>query len=151
MKKLKLFFGSLSAFLYFILVMWWIILLLAFLPIMLLDDIRIIMESGFSTVNSGMIFIGIFGLFIGLSLLIPSIRKMYYSLPWLFPYVRILYIDVVILGIATTILNYGYELQNTTRHAIFFILTIVQIVLCRIAMCIYLCRNPVKQIGGENE
>lgn len=147
--RLKGYLGSTTAFIYFVLVMWWIILLLVLSPLMLFTDIQTIRESGFATSNVGMDLIGILGLFIGLSLLIPSIRKIYYKLPWLFPLVKILFIDVAIMGTAVSILNYGYEIGNATRHNIFYALMIGQIVVCRIAMCIYFHKKPIKHIGGE--
>ena len=58
--------------------------MLIFVPIGLIFDINTIRSSGFSTSNIGTTFIGIFGLFIGLSLLIPAFGKMYYKL-WMFP------------------------------------------------------------------
>jgi len=147
--RLRVFLGSTSAFLYFVFVMWWVILLLILSPFMLLSDIQVIRKSGFSTSNVGEALIGILGLFIGLSLLIPPIRKMYYKIPWLFPLVKIFFIDVIILSIAVSILNYGYEIRNAVRHNIFYVLMIVQIVVSRIAMCFYFHKNPVKYIGGE--
>lgn len=149
MNRLKTYLGGTAAFLYFIFVMWWVILLLILSPMMLFTDIHTIRESGFSTSNVGVALIGMLGLFIGLSLLIPSIRKMYYKLPWLFPLVKILFVDVIIVGIAVSILNYGYEIRNTTRHNVFYILMIGQIIISRIAMCIYFNRRPVNHIGGE--
>jgi len=148
LSRLKTLLGSTAAFLYFIFVMWWILLLLAFVPLGLFMDIQTIRSSGFSTTNIGTAFIGILGLFIGLSLLIPAFRKMYYKFPWLFPYVKIFYVNVVIMSVATLILNYGYEIQSSTRHTKFFILMLVQIVVCRFAMCIYFNKKPVKYIGG---
>ena len=136
MNKLKSFLGNTMAFLYFIFVMLWILLLLAFVPFGLFMDIQIIRESGFSTTNIGMTFIAILGLFIGISLIVPVFRKMYYKLPWLLSYVKIFYCNLVIMSIATSILNYGYEVQDSKRHMIFFILMIAQIVICRIGMCI---------------
>lgn len=149
MNRLKSFLGSKSAFFYFIFVMCWVILLLAIAPLMLYSDINVIRESGFSVPNIGIELIGVLGLFIGLSLLIPSFRRMYYNLPWLFPFVKILFIDVIIMSFAIMILNYGYEVQNNTRHTIFFILMIVQIILCRAAMCIYFNKKPVRYIEGD--
>lgn len=148
MSKLRSILGSTAAFIYFVLVMWWILLMLLFAPLGLLMDIQTVRSSGFSTTNIGMSFIGIFGLFIGLSLLIPALRKMYFKLPWMFPFVKILFVDVIIMTVATFILNYGYEIQNNTRHTAFFIIMIVQIILCRIAMSIYFNKKPVKHIGG---
>lgn len=148
MSKLKSYLGNTAAIIYFILVMWWMLLMLAIVPFTLLGNIQTIRSSGFSMANMGIMFMGLFGLFIGISLLIPAFRKMYYKLPWLFPYVKILYVNLVIMGVATLILNYGYEVQNSTRHTSFFMVMIAQIVICRIAMCIYFNKKPVKYIGG---
>lgn len=111
-------------------------------------DIQTIRSSGFSTTNIGLQLIGILGLFIGLSLLVPALRKMYYKLPWLYSYVKIFYVNIVIMSIATLILNYGYEVQNSKRHSIFFVLMVLQMVICRIGMCIYFNKKPVQYIGG---
>lgn len=113
-------------------------------------DIQTIRSSGFSTTNIGLQLIGVLGLFIGLSLLVPALRKMYYKLPWLYSYVKIFYVNIVIMSIATLILNYGYEVQNSKRHSIFFILMVLQMVICRIGMCIYFNKKPVQYIGGQD-
>lgn len=147
MSKLKSFLGNTMAFLYFIFIMIWILLLLALVPFTLFMDIQTIRESGFSTTDFGMTFMAVFGLFIGISLILPMLRKMYYKLPWLLSYVKILYCNLVIMSVATYILNYGYEVQNSKRHMIFFILMIAQIVICRIGMCIYFNKRPVQYIG----
>jgi len=153
MSKLKSNLGNIASIIYFVVVMWWMLLLLAIVPLTLFGDIKTIRSSGFSAPNVGIMFMGLFGLFIGISLLIPAFRKMYYKLPWLFPYVKILYVNLVIMGVATLILNYGYEVQSSTRHMSFFMVMIAQIVICRIAMCIYFNKKTVKYIGGgvENE
>lgn len=91
MSKLKNVLGNTAAVIYFLAVMWWILLMLIFVPIGLFFDINTIRESGFSTSNIGTTFIGIFGLFIGLSLLIPAFRKMYYKITVDVSFVKILY------------------------------------------------------------
>jgi len=149
MSKLKNVLGSTAAVIYFLTVMWWILLMLIFVPIGLFFDINTICKSGFSTSNIGTTFIGIFGLFIGLSLLIPAFRKMYYKLPWMFPFVKILYSNVIIMSIATMLLNFGYEVQNPSRHRLFFIIMICQIIICRALMCIYFSKKKVQYIGGN--
>lgn len=149
MGKLKSILGSTAAVIYFLVVMWWILLMLIFVPIGLISDIDTIRSSGFSTSNIGTAFIGIFGLFIGLSLLVPTLRKMYYKLPWMFPFVKILYPNVIIMSVATMLLNYGYEVQNQTRHTLFFILMICQIIICRALMCIYFSKRKVQYVGGN--
>lgn len=149
MDKLKSALGSAVAVIYFIAVMWWLLLLLLLVPIMSFSDIKAIRDSGFSTSNVSLTFIGVFGFLIGLSLLIPPCRKMYHKLPWLFPYVKILFIDVIIMGIAITILNFGYEVQSNLRHNTFFVFMVAQIIICRILMCIYFSRNKAYHIGGS--
>ena len=149
MGKLKNVLGNTAAVIYFLAVMWWILLMLILVPIGLFFDINTIRESGFSTLNIGTTFIGIFGLFIGLSLLIPAFRKMYYKLPWMFPFVKILYPNVIIMSIATMLLNYGYEVQNPSRHSLFFIIMICQLIVSRALMCIYFSRKKVQYIGGD--
>ncbi len=151
MSKLKNLLGNTAAAIYFLAVMWWMLIMLIFAPIGLFSDINTILKSGFSTSNIGPAFIGVFGLFIGLSLLIPAFRKMYYKLPWIFPFVKILYPNVVIMSIATMLLNYGYEVQSPLRHNLFFIIMICQIIVCRALMCIYFSKKQVQYIGGDTD
>jgi len=151
MSKPKGFFGSVAALVYFLTVMWWVLLLLPFVVLMLFTDIGVIRRSRFSTVNTGISFIAIFGLLLGLSLLIPAFRKMYYKLPWLFPYVKIMYLNLIIMSIAVALLNYGYEVQNPARHTLFFILMIIQIIIFRLLMSLYFSRNRVPYIGGNSD
>jgi len=53
------------------------------------------------------------------------------------------------MGIALMILNYGYKVQNETRHTIFFILMLLEIVIGRILMSIYFNWKRVEHIGGD--
>lgn len=148
MTKLKSFFAGAAAVLYFVLVMWWVLLLLLFLLLVLFMDMRTVLASGFSAANTAPTLISVLGLFIGLSLVIPPFRLMYSKLPWLFPYVKILYLDALILCAALLILNFGYEVRDEARHALFFKLMILQILVCRVGMCIYFHKKPVTRIGG---
>jgi hypothetical protein len=148
---MKEFFSTLSSVGYFILVMSWLIPLLLFLPFGIITDINTVRVSGFSGQNTGISFIAVLGALIGFSMLIPAFRKMYYKLPWLFPYVKIFFINVVIISVASMIINYGYEIQNETRHTIFFILMLCEIVIGRILMCLYFSRKKIGHIqGGTN-
>ncbi len=149
MRDLKGLVGNIAAVIYFLTVMWWILLLLILVPMILISDINTIRSSGFSTSNAGTAFIGIFGLFIGLSLIVPAFRKMYYKLPWMFPFVKILYPNVIIMSIAIGLLNYGYEIQSPARHTLFFIVMIGQIIVCRALMSIYFNRKQVQYVGGS--
>ena len=71
MSKLKGFFGSTLATVYFIFPMSLVILLLLFMPLGFLTDVDSIRSSGFAGPNMATAFIGISGIVIGLSLLIP--------------------------------------------------------------------------------
>ncbi len=148
-KKIIDFLGNVVAVIYFFTAMMIVLFLLGGGPFMLISNIDVIRESGFANPNSGQAIMGLSGLFIGISLLIPPLRKMYYKLPWLFPFTKILFVDVLILSIAVAILNYGYEIQSSSRHAIFFGLMIGQIIIGRALMCIYFNKNKVEYIGGE--
>ena len=149
MKNAKDFFANAAAIIYFITIMLGTIFLLLLAPIMLLVDISRIMESGFANTNTGMDSIWILGMFIGISLLVPPFRRMYYKLPWLFPLVKIFYVNVVITGIAVTIMNYGYEIQDEARHTMFFTLAIAVLVVGRFLMCLWFNKRKVEYIGRQ--
>jgi CDP-diglyceride synthetase len=149
MTNTKNFCANAAAIIYFIGVMLGTILLLLLVPVLLLNDIATIRESGFSSANDGWAFIALLALFIGISMLIPAFRRIYYNLPWLFPLVRIFYINVVITAIANVIMNFGYEIQDEKRHAIYFTLTIAAIVVGRILMCLWFNKRRVEHIEGQ--
>lgn len=146
MKKLKSLLGSTVAAIYFIFPMSLVLLVLIIMPIGFLLDVSALRNSGFAGPNIAASSIGVCGLSIGLSILIPPLRKMYQVLPWLYSFVKIFYVNLLILNIGFTILNIGYQAQSDARHTAFFILMIVQIVVCRIAMCIYFKLKPVSHI-----
>jgi len=150
MSKTKHFLANIAALIYFIVIMLPTILLLILVPVLsLLIDITTIRVSGFATANTGEAFIGVFGIIIGISLLVPPFRRIYYKLPWLFPLVKIFYVNVVITSIATIIMNFGYEIQDETRHNVFFALTIAEIVIGRILMSLWFNKRKVEYIGGQ--
>jgi hypothetical protein len=140
---------ALPSVIYFAVVMTWAMYWLIVVQFALVDSIKTVRRSGFATTNYGIPFLSMFGLAIGISLLIPILRKMYYKLPWLFAYVKIFYTNVIILSIALVILNYGYEVQNETRHTVFFILAICAIVIGRVLMSLYFHKKNVAHIGGR--
>ena len=81
---------------------------------------------------------------------VPAFRKCFDKLPWLFPYIIILTADVTILSIGIEILNFGYQTQNDSRHTLFLVIMILQMILCRIAMCIYCHKKPIKNVRDNN-
>jgi len=147
MSKIKNLSANVAAIIYFIAIMVVTILLLIFAPIMLLNDMRTIQESGFASSNDGLALIGGLGMFVGPSLLVPAFRRMYYKLPWLFPLVKIFYVNVVIFAIAHMIMNFGYEVQDEARHVTFFALAIAEIVIGRILMNSWFSKRKVDYVG----
>lgn len=145
-KSLKNLLGNAVAAIYFVFPMSFVLLLLIFMPIVFLTDVSSVRGSGFAGQSVSAAFIGFGGLFIGLSLLIPPLRKMYRAFPWLYSFTKIFYVNLIILCIGESILNFGYEVQSNARHITFFILMIVQIVICRIGMCVYFKLKPAKHI-----
>ena len=127
-------FRSVFAFLFFILIMLWIIVILFFAPFIIIDEIATVITTGFAVQNSQWALLGVASLFIWLSLVVPVFRPMYYRLPWLFAFVKIFLLNYLILSVALAIINFGYEVQNPGRHILFLFLMILQIVLCRLAM-----------------
>lgn len=142
--------GSVAAIVYLIFPMSIVLLLLLLMPLGFLSDVSAIRNSGFAGPSYSASLIGVSGLVIGLSLLVPPLRKLYRALPWLYAFVKILFINLIILCVGLEILNYGYQITDPTRHSTFFILMIIQIVLCRLAMSLYFKRKPVHR-GLSNE
>lgn len=141
--------GNAVAVIYFICPMLAVMLILFFSPVGFLMEISTIRNSGFSGPNNTAALVGICGFSIGLSLLIPPLRKMYKALPWLYSFVKIFFLNMVILCIGVSILNYGYQVVNEARHTTSFVLMIVQIIVCRGAMSYYFRRKPIKYIEGK--
>lgn len=141
--------SNIAAVLWFFGVLIWMLLMLPITLIMLPSDITSIMDSGFGTQPIGFTFLLVFGLVFGITMLVPAFRKCFRKLPWLYPYITILTADVAILSIGIELLNYGYQVQSDSRHTLFLVLMIVQIAVCRIAMCI-LCHKKPMRIARED-
>ncbi|MDN4608463.1 hypothetical protein [Sporosarcina highlanderae] len=135
-----------AAILYFIFPMSIVLIILIFTPIMFLSDVSTIRTAGFAGPQTGIAMIGICGLFIGISMLVPALRRMYRAIPWLYAFITIFFINVIIANTALMILNKGYEVTNSTRHTIFLILMIVFIIGARLAMSIYFKKRPVTSV-----
>lgn len=148
---MKKWLSNIAAFLWFIGVLVWILLLMPIIILMLPSDISTIIKSGFGTQTIGFIFLMMIGLVVGITMLVPAFRNCFRKLPWLYPYVTILTADIAIIAIAEELLNYGYSVQSETRHTMFLIIMIVQIVVCRLGMCIYCHKKPMVIARDEYE
>ena len=147
---MKKWISNILSVLWFFGVLVWMLLILPFAILMLPMDISTILESGFSTQTIGFIILLVLGLVFSITMFVPAFRKCFDKLPWLFPYIIILTADVTILSIGIEILNFGYQTQNDSRHTLFLVIMMLQIVLCRIAMCIYCHKKPIKNVRDNN-
>ena len=146
---MKRWISNIAAVLWFFGVLIWMLLMIPITLIMLPSDITSIMDSGFGTQPIGFTFLLVFGLVFGITMLVPAFRKCFRKLPWLYPYITILTADVAILSIGIELLDYGYQVQSDSRHTLFLVLMIVQIAVCRVAMCI-LCHKKPMRIARED-
>lgn len=128
---------------FFAVLVWWILLLPLFI-LMIPSSMDTILKSGFETQTFGFAGIVMCSLVFMITLLVPAFRKCFKALPWLYPYTTILLTDLIILAIAEELLNYGYQVQNDTRHTVFIVLMIIQMIVCRLAMGWYFYKKPVK-------
>ena len=136
--------SNLVAILWFIGMVFPLILCLCFIPLGLFMDIDTIRTSGFSTTNIGFSMFGAFGLMFSITMMVPWFKKCFKKLPWLYSYVIMFMADILIITIGIAILNYGYEVQSESRHTLFYILMLAQMIICRLAMCVYLKLKPLK-------
>ncbi|MFP7492991.1 hypothetical protein SFC66_04305 [Terribacillus saccharophilus] len=150
MKSLKRLLGSTFAAFYFIFPMGIVYLLLIFTPLMFYSDVSAIRSSGFAGPNTSISLIAVAGLITGISLLVPALRRVYDVFPWLFSFIKIFFLSFVILNLGIAILNYGYEVNNPTRHVLFYILMVVFVLIGRLALSYYFWKKPVN-IGEEEE
>lgn len=126
-------------------------LALPFATIEVSKNIKTIVECGFSVQSEGTILLMIFGFVFGITMLVPAFRKCFHVLPWLYPYITILTADLAILAIGIEILNYGYQVQSDARHTFFFWLMIAQMVVCRIVLCIFCHKKPMRLEREDDE
>lgn len=119
----------------------------------LIEDILTVYSSGY-VILEGMINLLIFILYsilIGLSLLIPNFRKMYYRLPWLFAYVTFFTLNSLSLAVALSILNLGHHTLNSGEATIYFLIMSGQLIVCRLLMCTLFYKKPLTHWGGAVE
>ncbi len=106
-------------------------------------DIAGMLNSGFSKSAIGLIICFLLGMILTLTGAIPVFRKCYYKLPWLYPFSMMLSMDLFIVSIAETILAKGFSVISTPRHTITIAVMVVQLIVCRLAMCAYLKKYPM--------
>lgn len=109
----------------------------------LFGDIVVMLKSGFSSTTIGFVFLVLSGLVFGITGWVPAFRRCYYKLPWLYPLSMIMTMHLLVLSIAEAILAKGFQVISAPRHIATIIIMILQVIICRIVMCIYLKKNPM--------
>lgn len=110
---------------------------------LILFNIVEMLKSGFWTIHGGLGLCAIIGMVFAFTGLIPTLRKCYYKLPWLYPLSMMMTMDILILAIAEEILAIGFSVISSPRHLITTIIMIIQITVCRMLMCVYLKKHPL--------
>lgn len=113
------------------------------------SDILPMLRYGFAISPIGLTLYFLFSLIFALTGVVPVFRKCYYKLPWLYPYSMIMMAHLLILGIGEEILNVGFSVMGQPRHAITIIIFVIQLVVCRFAMCIHFRKHPMMLRKGE--
>lgn len=136
--------SNLFAIIWFFGVLLWTLFLGTIAILMILfSDIVGMLKSGFSTSTIGFVFCFLAGLILAITGWVPAFRKCYYKLPWLYPYSMMMMMHLVILSIAEAILAKGFSVISTPRHVAAIIIMVIQIIVCRAVMCVYLKKYPM--------
>jgi hypothetical protein len=143
---IKNFFGAL----YFIFILLPSLFFLCFTILGFIVNIMTVRQSGFAGNPPVIPLIALFGVPIMLSLLVPAFRQAYYKLPWLFPLVKTTFVNMVIAGMGTLIIDFGYQVQEPARNTLFTVLAIAAIAIGRLLMCIWFNKKKVEYVGDTS-
>lgn len=136
--------ANIFAVLWFFGVVIWTLLLMVFVILgIIFGDIVVMLKTGFSSSTIGFVFLFLTGLVFGITGWVPAFRRCYYKLPWLYPLSMMLTMDLLIISIAEAILAKGFQVINAPRHMATIIIMILQVIICRAVMCVYLKKNPM--------
>ena len=128
---------------FFGILLWTILFGIIVLLMIFFADIIGMLKSGFATQTIGLVFCFLAGLIFAITGWVPAFRRCYYKLPWLYPFSMMLTMHLFILSIAEEILAKGFSVISTPRHIVTIVIMVIQVVVCRIGMCIYLRKYPM--------
>lgn len=141
---MKNFISNIFAVIWFFGVLFWTILLMFIFNLMIFfGDIVVMLKTGFSTSTVGFAFLFLAGLIFAVTGWVPAFRRCYYKIPWLYPLSMIMTMHLFILSVAETILAKGFQVVSAPRHKTTIIIMIIQMIVCRVVMCIYLKKKPM--------
>ena len=101
------------------------------------------LKSGSSLGTLGFAYLAIASFIFSITGWVPTFRKCYYKLPWLYPFSMMALMNLFNLSLEEIILSKGFQVINPLRHIITIIIMIIQITVCRLIMCIYFKKNPM--------
>lgn len=130
--------ASLYAFLLFI-----VLILLVFMPIMIISDGFKIIETGYTVKGEYItLMIAILILFY-FSLRFRNLRKIYNVFPFLFETTKFLTITSLFIAIGTEVLNWSYITLSKGRHIFGIVVFILFLVLWRVFVSVYYYKKPL--------
>ncbi|WP_278382162.1 hypothetical protein [Clostridium tyrobutyricum] len=142
MEKILKIVGNLVACVYTI-YMFFVLLILIFMPIMTIsDDIKII-ETGYTVTGEYISIIVIALISIYFSLRFRNLRKMYKVFPFLFESIKFLTITNFFIALGTEVLNWSHITLSKEKHIFGISVFIVCLILWRILISIYYSKNPL--------
>lgn len=106
-------------------------------------DIPAMINSGFVGTTIGFKAFGSMCFFIGITCLVPGLRDIFQIFPWLYPFTMMLMMNLFIVALAEFILEQGFSVISSPRHEITVLLMIIQVIVCRYIMCLYLHKKPM--------
>ncbi|WP_085023699.1 hypothetical protein [Anaerovibrio sp. JC8] len=110
---------------------------------LIFHDIPGMISSGFVGITAGFAIFGSMSFIVMLTGFIPVFRRCYYKFPWLYPFTIMLMMNLFIAALAEFILEQGFAVTGSPRYEITVFLMIVQVIVCRYIMCLYLKKHPV--------
>jgi hypothetical protein len=105
---------------------------------------RDIISTETSGENIGFAFIAMICFFFSFPMIIPKFRLIFKKLPWLYTYIILALLNILLMSVGILIINYGYEVKNTSRHFLFLVFMIVWMIIGRLSICLYCKFNPIK-------
>jgi len=143
MSKIGNVISNIVSVLWFFGVILWTLLIMIFVFLIVIGDIKRTITTGFSSSAIGGMYMLLFGIVFFITGVVPPFRRCFYKYPWLHPFVTIYMMDLGILSLVESIIVKGYEVMSTPRHVISIILALAVLIGGRLLMCLYLKKRPV--------
>ena len=122
--------------------LWYVLISAIAIPVIIVVNIIPMIRLGVAMSTAGFMLCLIFSVLLMITLCVPSFRWCFYKFPWLYPFSIITLMNLFIIAISEKIIYEGYQVISTPRHIITIILMLIQIIVCRFIMCMYLDIRP---------